>query len=108
MISTMQFLRLFYQVSPKRQRKLQLLVSLKNPGNNVLKSKVKPMGETHWVERHKTFEDLANSYKSVIHCLESIQRNDDLENRFDSKTVIEASVLLKQLQNPGFVTRSFL
>ena len=108
MISTMQFLELFYQVSPKRQRKLQLPISLKNPGKNVLKSKVKPMCETHWVERHKTFEDLANSYKSFIHGLESIQRYDDLENRFDSKTVIEASVLLKQLQNPGFVTRSFL
>ena len=38
----------------------------------------------------KTFKDLAN---------ESIQDNDDPENRFESKTVIEASGLLKQLQN---------
>ena len=45
----------------------------------------------------------ANFYESFIYCLESIQRNDDPENRFDSKTVIEASGLLKQLQNPSFI-----
>ena len=36
--------------------------------------------------------------QSVIHYLESIQRNDDRENSFESKTVIEASGLLKQLK----------
>ena len=43
MISTMEFLGLFYRFSPKRQRKLELSFSLKNPGNNVLNLKVKPM-----------------------------------------------------------------
>ena len=62
------------------------------------------MCETRRVERHATFEDLANFYELVIHCLESIERNDDPENRFDSKAVIEASGLLKQLQNRGFIT----
>ena len=62
------------------------------------------MSETCRVERHATFEDLANFYELVIHCLESIERNDDPENRFDNKAIIEASGLLKQLQNRGFIT----
>ena len=103
MISTVQFLGLFYNISQKRQRKLELSISLKNPGNNLIKSKAKPMCGTRLVERHMTFEDLPNLCELVIHCLESIQHKDDLENRFDSKTVIEASGLLKQLQNPGFI-----
>ena len=61
------------------------------------------MCETYWVEKHMTFEDLANLYASVIHYPESIQRNDDPGNRFDSKTVIQASGLLQQLQNPVFI-----
>ena len=61
------------------------------------------MCETHWVERHTPFEDLAYLDKSVIDCLESIQGYDDPEIRFDSKAVIEASGLLKELKNPGFI-----
>ena len=57
-ISTMQFLGLFYKFSPKRQRKAELLISLKNSCKNGLKSKVKAICETRWVERHATFEDL--------------------------------------------------
>ena len=55
------------------------------------------MCKTRWVERNTTFEDLTNLYKPVIFCRESIQSNDDSENCFDSKTVIETSGLLKQL-----------
>ena len=62
---------------------------------------------TCWVERYTAFENLTNLYESVIHRFESIKRNGDPENHFDKKkTVIEASRLLKQLQNPGFI-RSF-
>ena len=57
-ISTMQFLGLFYKFSPKRQRKAELLISLKNSCKDGLKSKVKAICETRWVERHATFEDL--------------------------------------------------
>ena len=62
------------------------------------------MYETPWVERHTAFEDLRSLQESIIHCLGSIQCNDDPENCFDSKTVIEASGLLNQLQNPSFIT----
>ena len=61
------------------------------------------MCETGWVERHTSFEDLANLYESVIHFLESIQRSNDPENRIDVKAAIEASGLFKQLQNLGFI-----
>ena len=69
MISTMQFLGPFFKFSPKRQRKLELSISLKSPDNNESKLKVKAMCETLWVERHTKFENLANLYESVIHCL---------------------------------------
>ena len=50
MISTMQFFGLFYKFSPKRQSKIDISISLRNPGNSVLKSKVKTMYETCWLE----------------------------------------------------------
>ena len=72
MITTMHFLGLLHKFSPKSQRKFELSITLKNIGNNVLKSKVEPMFETCWVERRTTFEDLTILYESVIHCLKSI------------------------------------
>ena len=100
----MQFLALFYKFSLKHQKKLQLSISLKKtPGNNVLKSKVKPMRETLWVERHTTFKDLINFNEKVIHYLESIQRKNDPDNCFDSKIVREPLGLVKQFQNTGFI-----
>ena len=62
------------------------------------------MCETLWVERHTTFKDLTNFNEKVIRYLESIQRKDDPENCFDSKTVRKALGLVKQFQNTGFIT----
>ena len=75
MISTMQFLGLFYKFSPKRQSKLDISISLKNPGNNVLKSKDN-------VE-HTSIEE---RYRSSIFLpfLDSVLQQ--LNNRFQSKT----------------------
>ena len=56
------------------------------------------MCETCRIEIHTTFENLANLQESVIHCLDSLQHNGDPENHFDSKIVIKASGLLRQLQ----------
>ena len=39
------------------------------------KSKLKPMCETRWIERHTTFEELENLFEPFIHSFESIQRN---------------------------------
>ena len=50
MISTMQFFELIYKMYPKIQGKLELQISLKTPGNNVLKPKVGSMWKTCWVE----------------------------------------------------------
>ena len=41
-------------------RKKDRIINFVKIGDNVLKSKVKPMCETRWVERHTALEDLAN------------------------------------------------
>ena len=46
---------------------------------------------------------MANLYKLVIDHLGSVQCNHDQRNRFDSKIFKDASGLLRQLQNPGFI-----
>ena len=55
------------------------------------------------MERHTAFEDLFILYDPVLHCLESIQNNVDPENRFDPKSVMKASGLLKQMPRPVLI-----
>ena len=66
--------------------------------------KVKPLCETRWVERHTAFDDLSELYESLLHCLEKIEsNNNDPENRFDPKSVSEASGIRKQLKSSSFI-----
>ena len=95
MVSAMQMLGIFYKYSPKRQRKLEQ--SIAEIATESLEKKVKPLCETRWVERHTAL------YKSILHCLESILLNNDLNSRFDSHSVTEASGLRKQLRSSSFI-----
>ena len=65
--------------------------------------KIKPLCETHWVERHTDFDDLNQLYKPLLNSLELIQSSSDSNNRFDAKSTTEAAGLLKQLQSLSFI-----
>ena len=101
LVSTMQMLGIFFKYSPKRQRKLEQSITKIVTGS--LKNKVKPLCETRWVERHTSFTDLSQLYESILHCLDSILLNNDLNNRFDPESVTEASGLREQLRSSSFI-----
>ena len=85
----------FFKYSPKRQRKLEK--SITEIATESLKKKVKPLSETHWVEKDRASIDLSQLYESILHCLESISLNNNLNNRFNPHAVTQASGLRKQL-----------
>ena len=91
----------YFKYSPKRQRKLEQ--SINETANESLKKNVKPLRETRWVERHTTFTDISQLYESILRCLESISLNNDLNNRFDPRSVTQASGLTKQLRSSSFI-----
>ena len=88
----------FKYYSQKRQRKLKQPIT--EIATESLKKKVKPLCETRWVERHT---DLRQLCESILNCLEAISLNNDLNNKFDSHSVIAASSLKKQLRNSSFI-----
>ena len=55
------------------------------------------------MESHTAFTDLSQLYESILHCLESISLNNDLNNGFDPHSVTEASSLRKQLRSSSFI-----
>ena len=105
MVCVMQTVGIFFKYSPKRQRALEHSIedeckkNNKNP--NTAKTKVKPLCETRWVERHTAFSDLEAVYKPLLNCLDCIAVNED--NKWDPKTVTEATGLKKQLQSSNFI-----
>ena len=55
------------------------------------------------MERHTSFDDLSELYESLLHYLEKIESNNDPENRFNPKSVNEASGIRKQLKSSSFI-----
>ena len=48
------------------------------------------------------FDHLISLYEVVIFCLDKIEQNHDLENKFDSKSLCEAARISKQLKSSIF------
>ena len=102
MICLMQSLGVFFKFSPKRQRKLEKVISktaVKDAGR--LKTKVKPLCETRWVERHTSFTDLKDLYVPMLECLSNIELDEN--RKWDAKTVTEAGGLYRQLTATNFI-----
>lgn len=97
----MQTVGLFFKYSPKRQRTFEVSIDQVTNEDRLTKSKIKPLCETRWVERHTAFDDLSALYQPLLDCLDFIQRNEN--RRFDSKTVNEASGLNTQLRSSQFL-----
>jgi len=65
-------------------------VCKKNHENpNTTKTKLKPLCETRWVERHTAFSDLKALYEPLLDCLAFIEVNE--KNVWDPKTVTEGT-----------------
>ena len=98
MVSTIKMLGIFFKYSPKCQQKLKQ--SITEIATESFKKKIKPLCETHWVERHTAF---VHCLESIVHCLESISLSNDLNNIADAHSVTEASYLRKQLRGSSFI-----
>nr|XP_054760699.1 52 kDa repressor of the inhibitor of the protein kinase-like [Lytechinus pictus] len=105
MVCLMQSVGLFFKFSPKRQREFEKAIGkfCENNGSNNerMKSKLKPLCETRWVERHTSFDDLKTLYEPLLNCLDNIESNHN--TRWDPKTVTEASGLNANLRNAKFI-----
>ena len=55
------------------------------------------------MERHTAFTDLNQLYESILNCLEATSLSNDLNNRFDSHLVTEASGLRKKLRSSSCI-----
>lgn len=104
-VCLMQTVGFFFKFSPKRQRALERSVEhvcKKNHENpNTTKTKLKPLCETRWVERHTAFSDLEALYEPLLDCLAFIEANE--KNVWDPKTVTEGTGLNKQLRSSNFI-----
>lgn len=74
MFSTMKDLALFFNLAPKRQRKLERVIEEAFPESK--KTKMVGLCQTGWVERHTAFETFASLYKAVFDCLGQMTEED--------------------------------
>lgn len=105
LVCLMQSIGIFFQFSAKRTRELEKSIDeiCKKNGNNpnLMKKRLKPLCETRWVERHTSFSDLETLYEHLMHCLDTIELNED--TRWDPKSVTEASGLNSQIRSSKFI-----
>ncbi|XP_078679498.1 52 kDa repressor of the inhibitor of the protein kinase-like [Branchiostoma floridae x Branchiostoma belcheri] len=105
MLETLKTVGLFFKYSPKRQRELERAIDRGNEERVAAglkpwkKTKIKPMCETRWVEKHTCLEDFAELHKPLVECLEAIT----LEAGWDAKARTEAGGLLSQVNKPAFL-----
>ena len=105
MICAMISLGIYFKYSPKRQRALERSIESHNDldetAKPILKSKVKPLCETRWIERHTSFTQLQELYEPIIETLQLIAEN--RECIWEGKPITEASGLYAQLTSPAFL-----
>ncbi|XP_035660282.1 52 kDa repressor of the inhibitor of the protein kinase-like [Branchiostoma floridae] len=105
MMETLKAVGIFFKYSPKRTRELEKAVENENEERRaagrtqLLKTKVKPMCETRWVEKHTCLEDFHELHEPLTDCLEAITS----EEGWDAKARTEAGGLLSQLKRPAFL-----
>ena len=72
--------------------------------NNVeiTRQKFKLLCETRWVECHTTFDDFADLFEPLLHCLDEIANN--TSKVWDSKAVTDANSLLRSITSAEFIS----
>ena len=98
MLGTLQEVASFFNFAPKRQRKLEEVLSAAMPENK--KEKLVDLCKTRWVERHAAFETFAEIYLAVHDCLGQITED---RTGWDSDTLTRAAGLLTVLQTGDFL-----
>lgn len=98
MLGTLKDLSPFFNLSPKRQRKLEDVICQALPENK--HTKLVDLCRTRWVERHTAFETFAELYKPVVDCLG--QMTEDSSN-WDGDTISRAAGFLHALQSGLFL-----
>ena len=61
----------FFDISPKRQRFLDIVIDVLGKGETK-KRKLKNLCKTRWIERHSTFETIYDLYEYVVTTLDEI------------------------------------
>ena len=104
MTSALTSVGLFFKYSPKRSRQLEASVRMinddRNNDNKITKSKIKPLCETRWVERHTSLEDFRHLYEPLLDCLQFILTT----TGWDMKTTTEANGLFCQITSTKFIS----
>ena len=108
MLSSLTSVGLFSKYSPKRQRQLEKCIDTYNDSLDleegttpVMKTKLKTMCQTRWVERHTCMQDFDCMYSALYVCLDEIAKNTDMI--WDGKAVTEAQGSLHNISSPGFI-----
>lgn len=97
MMCVMRDLAFFFNASPKRQRKLETVVSDAFPGTK--KAKMVSLCKTRWVERHAAFETFHELYKPVHDCLGQMTQ----EQGWDGDSATRAAGFLHAIQAGVFL-----
>ena len=104
-METLKTVGIFFKYSPKRQRELERAIervneNRRNSGLKPLnKTKIKPMCETRWVEKHNCLGDFLELHEPLTECLEAITT----ESGWDAKARVEAGGLLSQITSSSFL-----
>ena len=117
MMDTINSLFLFFDLSPKRQRFLEVVLQIK--GAPTRKRHLRGLCKTRWVERHTCFDTFAEMYECLCVSLEAITfpdrhpdllrvNPDDPESeewnwQRDRDTVIQAQGLFANIQKSEFI-----
>ena len=102
MVGTMQSLGVFFMYSPTRQRQLEACVAeCIERGMKMSKTKIKPLCETRWVERHTALEDLNELFPAILDTLEIIKDNET--KKWGTKAVTEANGLFSTMVSSPFI-----
>uniref|UniRef100_H3B3J7 HAT C-terminal dimerisation domain-containing protein n=1 Tax=Latimeria chalumnae TaxID=7897 RepID=H3B3J7_LATCH len=106
MLETLKNLGTFFKFSPKWQRRLEDSVEIINKEREnteearISRRKIKPLCETHWIEKHKALEDFEELCEAFVDCLEKTTT----EVNYDAKIVSDANGFLSQITNCSFIS----
>ena len=77
-------------------------VKTESGNSQTSKTKIKPLCETRWVERHTTLQDFEDLYEPLLVCLEEISMSKGSKT-WDSHSKTEAQGLLYQIHSSTFI-----
>lgn len=98
MLTALKDVAAFFNFAPKRQRKLEVVLSTAFPDKK--KQKMVDLCKTRWVEKHTAFETFADLYQVLFDCLGQITED---SAQWDGETVTKAAGYLHCLSTGNFL-----